>query len=133
MPIQNSKILQYKFLNEMYEDAYYPPHLVDEIKNIFVDLCEKIESNQPENLDGLYLLTHAATEKINDLKDAFEEAMKVAGRIQAEKIKTIVIDTDQSFIKLNLAEKLAVRMEADRYQIEELQANSLMTAVALSL
>lgn len=74
MPIQNSKILQYKFLNEMYEDAYYPPHLVDEIKNILVDLCEKIESNQPENLDGLYLLTHAATEKINDLKDAFEEA-----------------------------------------------------------
>lgn len=66
-------------------------------------------------------------------KDAFDEAMKAAGRIRAEKIKTIVIDTDQSFIKLNLAEKLAVQMEADRYQIEELQANSLMTAVALSL
>ncbi len=66
-------------------------------------------------------------------KDAFEEAMKAAGRIRAEKIKTIVIDTDQSFIKLNLAEKLAVQMDADRYQIEELQANSLMTAVSLSL
>lgn len=66
-------------------------------------------------------------------KDAFEEALKAAGRIRAEKIKTIVIDTDQSFIKLNLAEKLAVQMDADRYQIEELQANSLMTAVSLSL
>ncbi len=66
-------------------------------------------------------------------KDAFGEAMKAADRIRAEKIKTIVIDTDQSFIKLNLAEKLAVQMDADRYQIEELQANSLMTAVSLSL
>ncbi|MFC2995685.1 DUF5713 family protein [Acinetobacter sichuanensis] len=74
MPIQNSKILQYKFLNEMYGDAYYPAHLVDEIKNILVDVCQEIETHQPKNLAELYILTHAATEKINDLQTAFDEA-----------------------------------------------------------
>ncbi|WP_243122786.1 vWA domain-containing protein [Haloimpatiens lingqiaonensis] len=65
--------------------------------------------------------------------DAFAEAINSAQKIAAEKIKSIVIDTDASFIKLNLAEKVAEAMNADRFEIEDLQAQSLVAAVTLSL
>lgn len=101
--------------------------------NMAFDMVKAGKIKDKDMLPVIVLISDGRATYSDQGKDAFEEAMKVAGRIQAEKIKTIVIDTDQSFIKLNLAEKLAVRMAADRYQIEELQANSLMTAVALSL
>lgn len=65
--------------------------------------------------------------------EPFGEALKVAERIAAEKIKSIVIDTDERFVKLNLARKLADKMSADRYQIDDLKALSLISAVSLSL
>ncbi len=65
--------------------------------------------------------------------NAFADALRAAEKIASEKIKSIVIDTDQNFIQLNLAEELAKAMNADRYQIEELHAESVVAAVALSL
>jgi magnesium chelatase subunit D len=65
--------------------------------------------------------------------DAFGDALRSASRIGAEKIKSVIIDTDRNFIRLNLAEKLAAAMDADRYQIEDLRAQSVLAAVALSL
>jgi hypothetical protein len=43
------------------------------VKEVLVRLCETIEREQPTDLDGLYRLTHAATEEINDLEDVFAE------------------------------------------------------------
>jgi len=101
--------------------------------NMAFDVVKAGKIKDKDMLPVIVLISDGRATYSDQGEDAFEEAMKSAGRIRAEKIKTIVIDTDQSFIKLNLAEKLAVQMDADRYQIEELQANSLMTAVALSL
>ncbi|WP_428307642.1 DUF5713 family protein [Lacipirellula sp.] len=63
----------YPFLAEMYEDDYFPNALVDKGKAILVRLCEQIEVDQPESLDDLYALTHAATDEFNDLAVEFEE------------------------------------------------------------
>ncbi|WP_303868859.1 VWA domain-containing protein [Acetobacterium wieringae] len=101
--------------------------------NMAVEVVKAGKIKDKDMLPVIVLISDGRATYSDQGKDAFEEALKAAGRIRAEKIKTIVIDTDQSFIKLNLAEKLAVQMDADRYQIEELQANSLMTAVSLSL
>ena len=65
--------------------------------------------------------------------DAFEEAMNVADKVAADKIKSIVIDADDSFVKLSLAEKIAEAMKADRFEIRELQAQSIVAAVSMSL
>jgi hypothetical protein len=46
---------------------------VDKGKAILLDLCFQIEEQQPKNLKALYKLTHAATDKFNDLQEAFEE------------------------------------------------------------
>lgn len=71
--IQNEKVKEYSFLQEMYNDSYFPNFLVDKCKTILVDLCLQIENQKPKGLDDLYKLTHIATEKFNDLEDEFGE------------------------------------------------------------
>jgi hypothetical protein len=74
MAITNPKLREDAFLEEMYQDDYFPNHLVDKGKQILVRLCERIEAEQPKSLDELYELTHAATEEFNGLCPEFEEA-----------------------------------------------------------
>lgn len=64
----------YPFLKDMYADSYFPKNVVDLCKAVLVDLCFEIEKHQPKTLDALYALTHAATNELNELEDAFEEA-----------------------------------------------------------
>ena len=61
--IKNPQINAHEFLVDMYSDDYFPNHLVDKVKQVLLNLCEKIESKQPENLEKLYVLTHEAIEK----------------------------------------------------------------------
>ena len=72
--LENESVKNYTFLQEMYEDSYFPNKLVDKGKSILVGLCAKIEKRQPKTLEELYELTHAATDKFNDLEKAFLEA-----------------------------------------------------------
>ncbi|MEU0543964.1 DUF5713 family protein [Nocardia sp. NPDC005978] len=71
MPITNAQLRTHEFLQLMYEDEYYPDHLVELGKAILVRLCERIEAEQPGDLGALYVLTHAATEEFNDLEGEF--------------------------------------------------------------
>jgi hypothetical protein len=73
MAIENKKISDHKWLGSMYADDYFPPFLVDKIKVILLDLCEQIEREQPKDDESLLKLTHAATERINELEEEFEE------------------------------------------------------------
>jgi hypothetical protein len=71
--IKNEKIKNYQFLTEMYQDDYFPSFLIDKGKRILVELCFQIEKENPEDLAELYMLTHAATDKFNDLAEEFED------------------------------------------------------------
>jgi hypothetical protein len=73
MPITNATMKSHAFVQGMYDDGYFPNECVDMVKEVLVRLCETIEREQPTDLDGLYRLTHAATEEINDLEDVFAE------------------------------------------------------------
>ncbi|MBF7095652.1 VWA domain-containing protein [Alkalibacter mobilis] len=66
-------------------------------------------------------------------KDSFESAIDSARRIGAEKIKTVIIDADQGFIKLHFLEKLAEAMNADLLEINDLHSKTLTAAVKMSL
>ncbi len=70
--LNNEVLKAYSFLKCMYDDAYFPKHLVDKGKDILVDLCFQIETKQPKSLDALYELSHAATDKFNDLEEEFD-------------------------------------------------------------
>ena len=67
----NASILKHRFLGEMYDDDYFPNHLVDKGKAILLRLCSQIEKKQPRDSAAVYALTHAATERFNDLAEEF--------------------------------------------------------------
>ncbi|MGW8765156.1 DUF5713 family protein [Streptomyces sp. NPDC055815] len=71
MPITNQQVAGHAFLREMYDDSYFPDHLVDRGNGILLRLCERIEAGQPSDLEGLYELTQAATEEFNLLDRDF--------------------------------------------------------------
>lgn len=71
--LNNEKIKNYSFLDEMYQDGYFPNKCVDKGKEILLNLCSKIEETKPQNLEELYTLTHSATDEFNDLQEDFWE------------------------------------------------------------
>lgn len=71
--LNNEKMKNYSFLNEMYQDEYFPRKCVDKGKAILIELCFQIEEENPKTLEELYKLTHSATDKFNDLQEDFDE------------------------------------------------------------
>ncbi|GGT01670.1 hypothetical protein GCM10010156_69510 [Planobispora rosea] len=74
MPPANQQIADHAFLKGMYQDDYYPDHVVDRGKEILLRLCERIEAERPSSLAELYVLTNAATEEFNELEAEFGAA-----------------------------------------------------------
>ncbi len=74
MPVSNQQVTAHPFLKGLYGDDYYPDHVLDKGKEILLRLCERIETERPDGLAALYVLTQAATGEFNDLQADFEEA-----------------------------------------------------------
>lgn len=74
MSIANERVADHAFLRGMYEDGYFPDHVVDKGKAILLRLCERIEAERPSDLAALYVLAEAATEEFNALEAEFEAA-----------------------------------------------------------
>lgn len=91
MPITNAKLSDYPFLQEMYDDEFYPAFLVDKCKAVLVRLCEAIEKQKPDSEEAVLALTHAATEEINELALEFEEH---ASEIETAAREAIAADFD---------------------------------------
>lgn len=72
MPAENQAITSHNFLEEMYSDGYFPNVLVDKGKQILLELCVQIEAQKP-SAEQVLVLTHAATERFNDLAEEFYE------------------------------------------------------------
>ena len=65
-------------------------------------------------------------------KKPFDDAVAAGQALTADHIKTVIIDVEQDFIKLRLAEKLGEKMEADVYKLSELQSGAIVHAVNLA-
>jgi hypothetical protein len=95
MAVQNQQVVAHRFLQGMYNDGYFPDHLVDKGKTILLGLCERIESEHPADLAALYALTDVATEQFNALADDFDAADS-----EIETVAREVIAGDFRFIAL---------------------------------
>ena len=69
----NLQIDSGKFLQDMYDDDYFPNFLVDKVRDVIIDCCKEIESQKPASLEELYKITCRATDKINGLQQEFED------------------------------------------------------------
>ncbi len=61
-------------LADMYKSGYFPNPLVDQVKDALLWFISEAESKNVTTLEALYPIAHAATEKINDLQEAFYDA-----------------------------------------------------------
>jgi hypothetical protein len=86
VPITNQQVTEYAFLQGMYEDDYFPDHVVDKGKAILLRLCERIEAEQPADLAALYVLTAGATEEFNALEAEFDAAGSEIETVAREEI-----------------------------------------------
>jgi hypothetical protein len=86
MPITNPEMADYEFLAELYEDEYFPDHVVDKGKAILVRLCERLQAEPPADLEGLYAITNAAVMEFNALEAEFEAAGSEIETVAREEI-----------------------------------------------
>jgi hypothetical protein len=71
--MMNDTLKGHEFLADMLKDAYFPTALVQKGQQILLRLCEKIETDRPNDLAALYAITHASTEEFNALAEEFED------------------------------------------------------------
>ena len=69
------------------------PNWCKKEKTSWSNCAAKSKPEQPENLDGLYSLTHAATERFNELAEEFDE-----GGSEIETVARDTIATDMEYI-----------------------------------
>lgn len=86
MSISNEKAASRPFLEVLYEDDYFPDHVLDKGRAVLVALCERIEAERPADLAALYALTQAATEEFNALEAEFEAAGSEIETVAREEI-----------------------------------------------
>ncbi|MGW1811514.1 DUF5713 family protein [Streptomyces sp. NPDC002078] len=86
MPIRNPRVAGHAFLDGLYQDGYFPDHVVDKGRAILLALCARIEAERPDDLTALYRLTQAATEEFNALEAEFEAAGSEIETVAREEI-----------------------------------------------
>ncbi len=62
----------YKLLDEMYSDGYFPDFLVDKIKEMLCDIITFLENGE-RNIENIQSRFDEMTLAINDLQEEFEE------------------------------------------------------------
>ncbi|MFD7865656.1 DUF5713 family protein [Streptomyces sp. NPDC057682] len=86
MAVTNEQLAQHAFLALLYEDDYFPDHLLDKGRAILVRLCERIEAENPAGLPELYALSAVATEEFNALDEELQEAGSEIETVAREEI-----------------------------------------------
>ncbi|NUR57296.1 MAG: hypothetical protein HOV87_01080 [Catenulispora sp.] len=86
MPITNQEVLDYGLLGRLYEDDYFPDHVLDKGVAILTRLCERIQDDPPADLEALYALTQAAVEEFNNLEAEFDAAGSEIETVAREEI-----------------------------------------------
>ena len=91
------------------------------------DVLDMIYRQDPLQDPVLIVITDGrATTPLAPGGDATVEAMNEAERIAKRKLPTAVIDTENGFVKLGLAKKLAKKMDASYFRVDKLSEDSLL-------
>ena len=91
------------------------------------DVLDMIYRQDPLQDPVLIVITDGrATTPLVPGGDATAEAMNEAERIAKRKLPAAVIDTENGFVKLGLAKKLAQKMDASYFRVDKLSEDSLL-------
>ncbi len=87
----------------------------------------------PDMLPVIVLVTDGRANSSLDGGDAFREAINMAIKINKSNIQSLVIDTEQGFVKLGLAKQIANAMNSKYYSLGDLAADKIVGAVKESM
>ncbi|WP_291579992.1 magnesium chelatase subunit D family protein [Clostridium sp. UBA6640] len=93
------------------------------------EILKAAKKKDPEMVPVLVLVSDGRTNSSVNNGDPYEEAIEIANKIASENIQSIVIDTEQDFIKLGLANNIAEAMNAQYYKLEELGDREIASTV----
>lgn len=93
------------------------------------EILKAAKKKDPEMVPVLVLVSDGRTNSSVNNGDPYEEAIEIANKIASENIQSIVIDTEQDFIKLGLANNIAKAMNAQYYKLEDLGATEIASTI----
>ncbi|SHJ18693.1 magnesium chelatase subunit D family protein [Lutispora thermophila] len=93
------------------------------------EVIRTAQKKNPDMLPIIVLVSDGRTNASINGGDPFEEAMEIAKKIRMEGIRSIVVDTEQGFIKLGIAKDIANALGALYCKLEELEGEQLAEAV----
>jgi len=93
------------------------------------EILKTAKKKDPEMVPVLVLVSDGRTNSSVNNGDPYEEAIEIANKIASENIQSIVIDTEQDFIKLGLANNIAEAMNAQYYKLEDLGATEIASTI----
>ena len=99
----------YKLLEDMYEDPYFPPFLVDKVKMQILPVIDALENGETD-VSVIQNKLDAMTLGINDLCEEFEDNDSEIETMARESIAQSVMDILEWFnIEIDIEDALAER------------------------
>lgn len=94
-------------------------------------ILKAAKAKDPNTVPYLVLVSDGRANVSLNGGNPVKEAMEIAEHIATEGIRTLVIDTEKDFIKLELAEKLATVLKADYCKLEDMREGEIETIVRM--
>lgn len=126
LPITRSVDLAQKCLAEMPTGGKTP--LADGLATALLTLA-RLNKKDSELEPILVLVTDGRANAVEGNEDPVASAIKMAEKIRKAKITSVVIDTENDFIKLGVAKKVAQAMGASYYSLNQLSKEHILRIV----
>lgn len=126
LPITRSVDLAQKCLAEMPTGGKTP--LADGLATALLTLA-RLNKKDSELEPILVLVTDGRANAVEGNEDPVASAIKMAEKIRKAKITSVVIDTENDFIKLGVAKKVAQAMGASYYSLNQLSKEQILRIV----
>lgn len=130
LPITRSVDLAEKKLKKLTTGGKTP--LSEGIKKAFIIAKNEIKKDK-KALPIIIFLSDGKANFSFYQNDPIKESLNQAEKIKSNKIKSIIIDTEEGFIKLELAKTLSEVMGADYYKLDDIKSDDLIQIVKNSI
>ena len=130
LPITRSIDLAQKKLEKLTTGGKTP--LAAGIERAYNIIKKELKKDEKVVLLILFLSDGKANYSISG-KDPIKESLELAQKIKKENIRTIVIDTEEGFIKLEMAKTLSEALGAEYYKLENLKSEDMLKLIKNSI
>lgn len=93
------------------------------------EVFKKCEKKDKDIVPVMVLVSDGRVNYHGQASEPFEETLKIAHEIKEKNIQSIVIDCEQSFVKLEMAKEINEALDGDYYKIDDLKADEIARAV----